>query len=32
MRGADAEEKNAISHRGTAFRALVPTLVRVLGG
>ncbi|WP_456789543.1 RdgB/HAM1 family non-canonical purine NTP pyrophosphatase [Cellulomonas sp. P5_C5] len=26
------EEKNAISHRGTAFRALVPTLVRVLGG
>jgi XTP/dITP diphosphohydrolase len=25
-------EKNAISHRGTAFRALVPTLVRVLGG
>jgi len=27
-----ATEKNAISHRGTAFRALVPTLVRVLGG
>ena len=26
------QEKNAISHRGTAFRALVPTLVRVLGG
>jgi XTP/dITP diphosphohydrolase len=26
------EEKNAISHRGTAFRALVPTLVGVLGG
>lgn len=26
------EEKNAISHRGTAFRALVPTLARVLGG
>jgi len=26
------DEKNAISHRGTAFRALVPTLVRVLGG
>ena len=25
------EEKNAISHRGTAFRALVPTLARVLG-
>jgi XTP/dITP diphosphohydrolase len=25
------QEKNAISHRGTAFRALVPTLVRVLG-
>jgi len=25
-------EKNAISHRGQAFRALVPTLVRVLGG
>ena len=26
------QEKNAISHRGTAFRALVPTLARVLGG
>jgi XTP/dITP diphosphohydrolase len=26
------EEKNAISHRGTAFRALVPALVQVLGG
>ena len=26
------EEKNAISHRGNAFRALVPTLARVLGG
>ncbi|MBO3084590.1 RdgB/HAM1 family non-canonical purine NTP pyrophosphatase [Cellulomonas fengjieae] len=26
------EEKNAISHRGTAFRALVPELVRVLAG
>lgn len=26
------DEKNAISHRGTAFRALVPALVRVLGG
>jgi XTP/dITP diphosphohydrolase len=26
------QEKNAISHRGIAFRALVPTLVRVLGG
>lgn len=28
----DPQEKNAISHRGQAFRALVPTLVRVLGG
>ncbi len=26
------QEKNAISHRGTAFRALVPALVGVLGG
>ena len=25
-------EKNAISHRGKAFRALAPTIVRVLGG
>lgn len=28
----DPAEKNAISHRGQAFRALAPTLVRVLGG
>jgi len=27
-----AEEKNAISHRGMAFRQLLPDLVRVLGG
>jgi len=26
------EEKNAISHRGRAFRALAPTIARVLGG
>jgi XTP/dITP diphosphohydrolase len=26
------EEKNAISHRGQAFRALVPVVVRALGG
>ena len=26
------EEKNAISHRGQAFRALVPAVVRALGG
>ncbi|HEY0118238.1 MAG TPA: RdgB/HAM1 family non-canonical purine NTP pyrophosphatase [Cellulomonas sp.] len=26
------EDKNAISHRGQAFRALVPALARVLGG
>ena len=26
-----AEEKNAISHRGQAFRALVPAIARVLG-
>ncbi|RPF22397.1 RdgB/HAM1 family non-canonical purine NTP pyrophosphatase [Myceligenerans xiligouense] len=27
----DPEEKNAISHRGTAFRALAPLVVRALG-
>ncbi len=26
------QDKNAISHRGQAFRALVPALARVLGG
>ena len=26
------EEKNAISHRGTAFRALAPLLRELLGG
>ena len=26
------EEKNAISHRGQAFRALVPAVTRALGG
>jgi hypothetical protein len=26
-----AAEKNAISHRGMAFRQLVPELIRVLG-
>ncbi|MCC3296911.1 RdgB/HAM1 family non-canonical purine NTP pyrophosphatase [Arthrobacter sp. zg-Y916] len=27
-----SDEKNAISHRGQAFRALLPAIVRVLGG
>jgi len=27
-----AEEKNAISHRGIAFRALAPRIIEVLAG
>jgi XTP/dITP diphosphohydrolase len=28
----EPEEKNAISHRGKAFRALAPVVLEVLGG